>query len=189
MFKVKVTVNGQTFSRISGWYLRNCSTFCNQTWYYGASVWGRVSCKTVGTFNLQGPSHSEGLNNQNLTISSDCIYWSSSALCSGKVHACLAVTCHMCFWQNDWDILHATAVTQGWNVYQNKSPHRKLTLEKTILLWLLPGLEPNTFQSQVWCSNHGAVHAPHVLPSVLTVLCVYSSKHWTQKRHSSTNNR
>ena len=34
-----------------------------------------------------------------------------------KVYACLAVTCHLHFWQNDQDLLHATAVTQGWNGY------------------------------------------------------------------------
>ena len=49
-----------------------------------------------------------------------------------KVYACLAVTCHLHFWQNDRDLLHAIAVTQGWNRYQNKSPHKKLTLEKKI---------------------------------------------------------
>ena len=37
---------------------------------------------------------------------------------------CLPVTCHLHFWQNDWDLLRATAVTRGWNVYQNKSRHR-----------------------------------------------------------------
>ena len=36
------------------------------------------------------------------------------------VHACLAVTCHLHLWQNDRDLLRATAVTQGWNGYQNK---------------------------------------------------------------------
>ena len=30
-----------------------------------------------------------------------------------KVYACLAVTCHLHFWQNDRDLLHATAVTRG----------------------------------------------------------------------------
>ena len=30
-----------------------------------------------------------------------------------KVHACLAVTCHLHFWQNDQEFLHATAITQG----------------------------------------------------------------------------
>ena len=38
-----------------------------------------------------------------------------------RVHVCLAVTCHLHFWQNDQDLLHTTAVTQGWNRYQNKS--------------------------------------------------------------------
>ena len=31
------------------------------------------------------------------------------------------------------DLLRATAETQGWNGYRNKSQHRKLTLEKKIL--------------------------------------------------------
>ena len=31
-----------------------------------------------------------------------------------KVYACLAVTCHLHFWQNDRDLLHATAVTRDW---------------------------------------------------------------------------
>ena len=30
-----------------------------------------------------------------------------------KVYACLAVTCHLHFWQNDRDFLRATAVTRG----------------------------------------------------------------------------
>ena len=45
-----------------------------------------------------------------------------------KVYACLAVTCHLHFWQNDRDFLRATAVTRGWNGYRNKSQHRKSTL-------------------------------------------------------------
>ena len=52
----------------------------------------------------------------------------------GRVYVCLAVTCHLHFWQNDRDLLHAAAVTRGWNGYRNKSQHRKLTLEKKILL-------------------------------------------------------
>ena len=34
------------------------------------------------------------------------------------VHACSPVICHLHFWQSGWDLLHATAVTQGWNGYQ-----------------------------------------------------------------------
>ena len=66
-----------------------------------------------------------------------------------KMHAYLAVTCHLRFWQDDRDLLHATAVTRGWNGYRNKSQHRKLTLEKKILPPLLQGFESATFQSRV----------------------------------------
>ena len=78
-----------------------------------------------------------------------------------KVYACLTVTCHMHFWQNDRDLLRATAVTRGWNGYRNESQHRKLTLvlENKILLLLLQGFEPTTFQSQVLCSNPWAIPA------------------------------
>ena len=77
-----------------------------------------------------------------------------------QVYACLAVTCHLHFRQNDWGLLCATVVTLVWNGYRNKSQDRKLTLEKKILLPLLQGFEPTTFQSQVWCSNHWAIPAP-----------------------------
>ena len=46
-----------------------------------------------------------------------------------KVYACLAVTCHLHFWQNDRDFLRATVVTRGWNGYRNKSQHRKSIFE------------------------------------------------------------
>ena len=77
-----------------------------------------------------------------------------------KVYACLAVTCHLHFWQHDRDLLCATAVTRGWNGYRNKSQHRKSTLEKKILPPLLQGFEPASFQSQVRCSNHWAIPTP-----------------------------
>ena len=77
-----------------------------------------------------------------------------------KVYACLAVTCHPHFWQNDRDFLRATAVTRGWNGYRNKSQHRKLTLEKKNLPPFQQGFEPATFQSRVRCSNHWAIPAP-----------------------------
>ena len=77
-----------------------------------------------------------------------------------KVYACLAVTCHLHFWQNDRDLLRATVVTRGWNGYWNKSQHRKSTLEKKILPPLQQGFEPANFQSWVWHSNHWAIPAP-----------------------------
>ena len=65
-------------------------------------------------------------------------------------------------WQNDRDLLRATAVTRGWNGHRNKSQHRTLTLEKKILPPLLLGFEPATFRSWVRRSNHWAVPAPYV---------------------------
>ena len=80
-----------------------------------------------------------------------------------KVYACLDVTCHLLFWQNDRGLLRATAVTRGWNGYRNKSQHRKLTLEKKILPPLQQGFEPATLQSWVRRSNHWAIPAPHYI--------------------------
>ena len=71
-----------------------------------------------------------------------------------KVYECLAVICHLHFWQNDRGLLRATAVTRGWNGYRNKSQHRKSTIEKKILPPLLQRFEPATFQSRVRRSNH-----------------------------------
>ena len=71
-----------------------------------------------------------------------------------EVYACLAVTCHLHCWQNDRDLLRATAVTRGWNGYRNKSQHRKSTPEKKVLPPLQLGFELATFQSRVWRSNH-----------------------------------
>ena len=65
----------------------------------------------------------------------------------GRVYVWLAITCHLHFWQNDRYLLRATAVTREWNGYRNQSQHRKSTLEKKILLPLLPGFEPATFRS------------------------------------------
>ena len=71
----------------------------------------------------------------------------------GRVYVCLAVTCHLLFWQNDRDLLRATAVTRGWNGYRNKSQHRKLTLEKNIFPRILPGNDLQTFRWRVLSST------------------------------------
>ena len=69
---------------------------------------------------------------------------------TGRLHVCLAKTCHLHIWQNDQDLSRAAAVKWRWNRYQNKSQHRKLTVEKKILPLLLPGFEPKTLQSWVF---------------------------------------
>ena len=60
-----------------------------------------------------------------------------------KVYACLAVTCHLQFWQNDRDLLGATAVTRGWNGYRNKSQDRKSTLEREKKIYSLSCRDSN----------------------------------------------
>ena len=77
-----------------------------------------------------------------------------------KVYACLAVTCHLHFWQNDRDFLRATVVTRGWNGYRNKSQHRTGRPWRRKLPPFQQGFEPATFQSRVRCSNHWAIPAP-----------------------------
>ena len=89
-----------------------------------------------------------------------------------KVYACLAVTCHLHFWQNDRDFLRATVVTRGWNGYRNKSQHRKSTLEKKILPPFQQGFEPATFQSRVRRSNHWAIPAPNYPQSIKLYRCM-----------------
>ena len=68
------------------------------------------------------------------------------------------------------DLLHATAVMWGW--YQIKSQHKKLTWEK-IHPPLLPGLKPETFRSQVWCSTRylsllPRLISPHLVKTVVS---------------------
>ena len=85
-----------------------------------------------------------------------------------KLYACLAVTCHLRFWQNYRDLLRATAVTRGWNGYRNKSQHRKLKRR----------FEPTTYQSWVWRSNHWAIPAPPNINSARV--------YWTAGVYNST---
>ena len=49
------------------------------------------------------------------------------------VYACLGVTRHLRFWQNDRGLLRATAVSRGVERTPNKIQNTKLTLEKNIL--------------------------------------------------------
>ena len=81
-----------------------------------------------------------------------------------RMHVCSAVTCQLHFWQNDWDLLCATAVTWGWNGYRNKSQHKKLTQKKNILPPLLPGHKPKSFQSWV----HHSTTEPSLIPIIVT---------------------
>ena len=88
-----------------------------------------------------------------------------------RVHVCLAVTCHLHFWQNDQDLL-----TWVWHRYQNKSQHRKLTLEKKILPPLMPGLKPRPFSHESGASPMSY----HCCQGVLLCMCPYTKEPgWT----------
>ena len=114
-----------------------------------------------------------------------------------KVHACITVTCHFALFGRMTRIFFMCYCGNmgGWNQYQNKSQHRKLTLEKKLLQlhspwynrtgWL--GVKRQvtyschscrdsnaTFQSRVRRSNHWAVPAAQVptveKPELINVL-------------------
>ena len=68
-----------------------------------------------------------------------------------KVYACLAVICHLHFWQNDRDLLRATAVTRG------RTDTEISVSTESRLPPLQQGFEPATFQSWVRRSNHWAI--------------------------------
>ena len=72
------------------------------------------------------------------------------------------------FWQNDQDLLRATAVTRGQNRYRNKSQNRKLTLEKKILPLLLQGLKPVTMLSWVLHWAIPAHDTKHIISITMT---------------------
>ena len=76
-----------------------------------------------------------------------------------RVYACSGVNCHLHFWQNIWGLLHATAVHRVEQTL-TKSQHKQFTLEKSILLLLLPWLELTTFTSRVQQSTNKLSQLP-----------------------------
>ena len=142
-------------------------THCARMWFYMseylyiARFW--ISTEVVYLQRWHGWCHMKLLPSRRVLCTPDnhapCHFMQSHIR---KVYACLAVTCHLHFWQNDRGLLRATAVTREWNGYRNKSQHRKLILEMNIFLPLLQGFEPATFRSRVRRSNHWAIPAPWV---------------------------
>ena len=70
---------------------------------------------------------------------------------------CMAINRHLHFWQNNRYLLHATVKTGGGG-YQNKSQHRKLTLENKILVKLGWG-HKKTCSLHGWLSVTGGLHS------------------------------
>ena len=102
-------------------------------WIAFYSAFFLISTEVVYLQRWHGWCHKKLLPSQSVLCTlynhASC-HFMQSHIC--KVYACLAVTCHLHFWQNDRGLLHATVVTRGWSGYRNKSQHRKLTLEKKI---------------------------------------------------------
>ena len=146
---------------------------CAGMWFYTLFIAHFVNIHRSGVLTALawlGPQETAAISAQVLCSPYDhapCHFMQSHIR---KVYACLAVTCHLRFWQNDRGLLRATAVTRGWNGYQNKSQHRRLTLEKKILPPLQQGFEPMTFRTRVRCSNHWAIPAPNFY--IFHVVCV-----------------
>ena len=65
------------------------------------------------------------------------------------------VTGHLRFWQDDRDLLQATAVTRVWNGYLNKRQHRQLTLER------------KTPNQDVSIKSHELYHSPYNIKLVI----------------------
>ena len=69
-----------------------------------------------------------------------------------RVYACLGVTCHLHFWQNDWGLLHATAVTWGWNGHRIRVSTQSKLSRRSFSRCSWRDFELAAFQSQVQCS-------------------------------------
>ena len=129
------------------WCISNsCPPKCLQccfvvTWLSSAAMWNccRLGASSVYTIEL--------------CTSLQCQFIPRSHI--RRMHVCLAVICHLHFWQNDRDLSRATAVTRGSTEhgYRNKSEqkvdHRekerkekkkKKKKEKKNVSPLLPGL-------------------------------------------------
>ena len=112
------------------------------------------NCGRVSPNELQLGSHTMPGQHSQPTLPTDFVRL--------MVYACLAVICHLHLWQNDWGLLHVTAVAQEWNGYLYKSQHEQLTLEQKILLLLLLEIKPSTFQSRVRCCTLGGGYPSEV---------------------------
>ena len=147
-------------SQADSWHLHviRVSTWVNSFFFFIASFW--ISTKVVYLKRWHGWCHMKLLPSQRILCTQyNYAPWHFMHSHIRKVHAYLAVTCHLHFWQHGQDLLCAAAVTQGWNRYRNKSQRRKLTLEKKILLPLLQGFKPTTFLSWAQHANHWAIPA------------------------------
>ena len=82
------------------------------------------------------------------------------------VHVCLAVTFHLYFWLNDQDLLHATAVTQGWNGYWNNNQQRKLAWRRKFSHRSCQDSNPRPFDQEYGALPLSYPHSPRSSPGL-----------------------
>ena len=96
----------------------------------------------------------------------NCRYFGASSVYTiqpCKLHANhihLAVTCHLHFWQNDWDLLHATVVTRGVTDTEIRVSTESQPWSRKFSHRSCRDSNPRPF-SHEWQSNHWAIPAPH----------------------------
>ena len=80
-----------------------------------------------------------------------------SDICRGNV--CLAVTCHLHFWQNDWNPF--TCYCKGWNGYRNESA-------QTVAPWKVssPATPAGTWTHNLLITSSTLYHWTNLLPQV-----------------------
>ena len=112
-----------------------------------------------------------------------------------REHVCLALTCHLHFWQNDGDLSCATVVPQEWNRYRTKSQRRKLSQSLalyTLHAWLRITFTYDVDRCHLWLKfwHHVWHYFPCTCGCVLTFTCgtdrcYLRQKFWHQVWHYS----
>ena len=143
----------QTHCGLSYAILKECN-FTQGVWIFTEVVMALFCCWQGCCHGKQLPSHRMFCLRHTTMHQFTVSFYSKPR---GRVQECLAVICHLHFWQNDRDLVRAAAVTRGWNGCRNKSQHRQWTQVKKILSLLLPGFAPATFRSRVRRSNRWAI--------------------------------
>ena len=97
------------------------------------------------------------------------------------VYACLGVSRHLHFWQNDRGLLRATAVTWEWNGHRIRVSTQSWPWRRKFFPPLLPGFERTTFRSlqrqgilqQCWARVHWT--KAHIYTCTWCPVCTWSN--------------
>ena len=144
------------------WFLSMHSHVILSTWvtnFFIEHFW--ISTKVVKLQRWHGWCHMKLLPSQCIL----CTPYNHAPCCLmqshiRKVYACLAATCHLHFWQNDWDLLRATAVTRGWNRYQKKESTQKVDPGEEIFPTAPAGIWTCNLSITRFCTDFHTVLTP-----------------------------